>query len=473
MIYNDYTSKNFYQGEKNMGLIGNLIGSVTSGWRNQSGDIFKEFISCDALENDVMIKRGSASKNGKNNGNGDNIISKGSVIVVAPGQAAIIIDNGAIVDFTCEEGAYRFDKSTAPSLFSGGMDGIIESAKAVLNRATFGGGDFMQQRVYYVNMKQIIGNKYGTVNPIPFRDTEFNFTLNVRCNGQYVIQITDPILFFRQHAGNVNSEFRFAQIEEKFRSDLLTNLQPAFAEVAKKKIMYDELPGYTAEIADALNAKMSPKWAQVDGLSIVQFGINSVTARDEDVERLQKFQSSRVYGNVNMAAGELASAQADALRGIGEGMKKGGGDNASGMMAFMAMNGAQSAGGVNAGQLFQMGAQQNQQQPVAATNDIPVGTIVSEDELKKMNAWKCACGTENTGKFCRECGTVKPARITWMCDCGSENVGKFCNNCGKPKPPEVDKYKCNKCGWEPEDITKPPKFCPECGDQFNEEDVLK
>jgi len=447
-----------------MGLIRNLVGSVATGWRNQAGDIFKEFISCDSLEGDVMIKKGVASKSGRNRDSGDNVISKGSVIVVAPGQAAIIIDNGAIVDLTCEEGVYQFDKSSAPSLFVGGMEGILDSAKAVLNRTTFGGGEYTQQRVYYVNMKQIVGNKYGTVNPIPFRDTEFNFTVNVRCNGQYTVQITDPILFFRQHAGNVSGEFRFSQIEEKFRSDLLTCLQPAFAEIAKKKIMYDELPGYATEIAEVLNEKMSPKWAKVDGLSIVQFGINSISARDEDVERLQRFQTSRVYGNMTMAAGELAAAQADALRGIGEGVKNHG-NVGNGMMGFMAVNGAQNAGGANVNQLFQMGAKQN--------GDMLVGTIVSEDEIKKANVWRCSCGAECTGKFCQNCGKVKPSRIMWMCECGAENYGNFCTNCGNKKPAEVLRYKCNRCGWEPEDVTKPPRFCPECGDKFDENDIVR
>ena len=195
-----------------------------------------------------------------------------------------------------------------------------------------------------------------------------------------------------------------------------------------------------------MNQALSSKWKDLRGVEIVSMGVNSVKASEEDEAMIKEMQRSAVYRNPNMAAAKMVDAQTEA-------MKTAAANQGGAMMGFMGMNMAQQAGGLNANQLYQMGQQQNQQ------------------EVPKADSWKCACGAENTGKFCTECGSKKPVPQGWVCSCGSVNKGKFCPECGAKKPADAPLYKCDKCGWEPEDPKNPPKFCPECGDPFSSEDI--
>ena len=199
------------------------------------------------------------------------------------------------------------------------------------------------------------------------------------------------------------------------------------------------LPGHTMELAEAMNAVLSAKWSGLRGISVVSVGVNSITASPEDEAMIKELQKSAVFRNPNMAAAHLVQAQ-------GEAMKNAASNSGGAMTGFMGMNMAQQAGGMNAAQLYQMGAQQ----------------------AEPVSGWKCKCGAVNTGKFCTECG----ASQGWVCSCGTVNKGKFCAECGAKKPENEPQYRCDKCGWEPEDPKNPPKFCPECGDRFGAEDLI-
>ena len=433
-----------------MGLIKAALGSV----KGILADQWKEYFYCDSMDADVLMAKGikRTGSRGSNKGS-DNIITNGSVIVVNEGQCAMIVDQGKIVEFTAEPGEFTWDASSEGTIFQGDLyDGLQESWNNLKRRFTFGGNTAKDQRVYYFNLKEITGNKYGTPAPVPFRVVDHNIGLDidisVRCNGQYSYKISDPMLFYKNVCANVSGSFTRDSIDAQLKTEFLTALQPAFARISVMGIRYSALPGHTMELAEAMNQALSAKWSNLRGIRVVSVGVNSITASKEDEDMIKELQKSAVFRNTNMAAAHLVQAQAEAMKNAAS--------NSGGAMAgFMGMNMAQQAGGFNASQLFQMGQQQPAQVAPAPAAD----------------GWKCSCGAVNTGKFCAECGTPKPAQNGWTCSCGHVNKGRFCSECGAKKPAAAPLYRCDKCGWEPEDPKNPPRFCPECGDKFNDEDI--
>ncbi len=438
-----------------MGLIKAALGSVGSVLADQ----WKEYFYCDSMAANVLVTKGkkrTSSRNSNTKGS-DNIISNGSVVAVNEGQCMMIVEQGKIVEFAAEAGEYTWNSSSEPTIFQGGLEGLEGSWETLKRRFAFGGDTAKDQRVYFFNLKELVGNKYGTPAPIPFRVVDNNIGLDmdvsIRCNGEYSYKIADPMLFYKNVCGNVSQDYTRDQLDSQLKSEFLTALQPAFARISALGIRYSALPGHTMELAQAMNEVLSGKWGATRGLAIVAVGVNSVTASAEDEATIKELQKSAVFRNTNMAAAHMVQAQAEA-------MKTAAGNKNGAMMGFMGMNMAQSAGGFNAASLFQMG----QQQPAASAPAAPAAPAAG------ANTWKCSCGAVNTGKFCVECGASKPAD-GWVCSCGAVNKGKFCSECGAKKPASEPLYRCDKCGWEPEDPKHPPKFCPECGDKFDDEDI--
>ena len=445
-----------------MGLIKAFAGAVGGTMADQ----WKEFFYCDALSENVLVAKGQkrTSRRSSNTKGEENIISNGSGIAVNEGQCMIIVSQGEVVEFCAEAGEFTYDKSTEPSLFTGSLGkGILDTFKTIGRRFTYGGDTGKDQRVYYFNTKEITGNKYGTASPVPFRVVDKNIGLDVdisiRCNGEYSYKIVDPLLFYKNVSGNVADTYTRDRIDSMLKTELLTALQPAFAKISEMGVRYSALPGHTVEIADALNEVLSKKWTELRGIKVYSFGVNSVTASEEDENMIKQYQKSAVLRDPGMAAAVLSGAQAQAMQDAAKNQGSGGA-----FMAFAGMNMAQGAGGINAGNLYEMSAKQ--QAAKAAEEKKASGAA------KATGAWKCECGAENTGKFCHECGKAKPAEAGWYCtECGAFNKGKFCAECGAKRPSGAKVYRCDKCGWEPEDPTKPPKFCPECGDPFGENDA--
>ena len=430
-----------------------LIKAALSSAKGILGDQWKEYFYCDSMDADVLMAKGVKRTKGNNRGS-DNIITNGSVIAVNEGQCAMIVEQGMIVEFTAEAGEFTWDASSEGTIFQGDLyDGLKDSWENLKRRFTFGGDTAKDQRVYFFNLKEITGNKYGTPSPVPFRVVDHNIGLDVdisvRCNGEYSYKISDPMLFYKNVAANVSSRYTRDQIDSQLKSEFLTALQPAFARISAMGIRYSALPGHTMELSDAMNSVLSAKWSNLRGISVVSVGVNSITASKEDEQMIKELQKSAVFRNTNMAAAHMVQAQAEA-------MKTAAGNAGGAMTGFMGMNMAQQAGGVNAAQLFQMG----QQTAAPAAPAAPAA-----------DGWKCSCGAVNTGKFCAECGSPKPAQNGWVCSCGHVNKGKFCSECGAKKPAAAPLYRCDKCGWEPEDPKNPPRFCPECGDRFNDDDI--
>ena len=448
-----------------MGLIRAAMGAAGGVMADQ----WKEYFYCEAMPADLLATRGWKRQSGRsaNTKGSDNIITNGSIVAVADGQCAMIVEQGKVVDMCAEPGEYTYDTGSAPSLFSGDLsDSIGAVFQNIGKRFTFGGEAPMDQRIYYFNTKELVGNKYGTPSPVPFRVVDqragIDIDIAIRCFGEYSYRITNPILFYTNVCGNVEEGYTRDEIDGQLKSELMTALQPAFAKISDMGIRYSALPGHTMELAEALNDVLSAKWGKLRGIEIVSFGVSSVKASEEDEQMLKEMQQAKAYVNPGMAAANLARAQANAMQDAAK-------NTGGAAVGFMGMNMAQNAGGFNAQQLYQMGAQQPAaqpvQQPAAPANPAPAA-----------NAWVCACGATATGKFCPECGAKKPepkpAAEGWTCSCGAVNKGKFCAECGKPKPAAAPQYKCDKCGWEPEDPRHPPKFCPECGDPFDTGDIV-
>ncbi len=433
-----------------MGLIKAIAGAVTGVLADQ----WKEYFYCEAIPADVLAVRGKKRVSGRSTNKGnDNIISNGSIIAVADGQCMLIVEQGKVVDVCAEPGEYTYDMSTEPSIFAGNLgDSIAEVFKEVCKRFTFGGEPPKDQRVYYFNTKELIGNKYGTPSPVPFRVVDeragIDIDIAIKCFGEYSYKVSNPLLFYTNVCGNVTGDYNRSQIDSQLKSELLTALQPAFARISAMGIRYSALPGHTTELANVLNDELSAKWRDLRGIEIVSFGVNSVKASEEDEAMIKEMQKNAAYKDPGLAAATLVGAQASAMQSAASN------EGAGAAMAFMGMGMAQNAGGVNAQNLYAMAGQQQAAAAPAA------------------DSWKCSCGAVVTGNFCPECGAKKPAPAAgWTCSCGTVNKGKFCTECGAKKPADAPKYKCDKCGWEPADPNKPPKFCPECGDPFDENDL--
>lgn len=442
-----------------MGLIkagmGALGGTLADQW--------KEFFYCEAMDKDVMVTKGrkrvsSRSSNTKGN---DNIISNGSVIAVADGQCMIIVEQGKIVEVCAEPGEFRYDTSTEPSIFAGNLgESINETFRTIGKRFTFGGDTGKDQRVYYFNTKELVDNKFGTPNPIPFRVVDSRIGLDVdvsvRCSGVYSYKIANPLLFYTNVCGNVERDYERSELDSQLKTEFISALQPAFGRLSDLELRPNQIVSHNTELEDAMNTALSAKWSELRGLKVVSIALGSVTLPEEDAEMIKQLQRTAVLQNPNMAGAALVGAQADAMKAAAS-------NSAGAMTGFMGMGMAMNAGGgMNAQNLFAMGQQQQPGQQQAGQRQKP----------EQADSWKCSCGAEAKGKFCQECGLAKPAGNNgWVCSCGAVNKGRFCSECGAKKPEGAPLYRCDKCGWEPEDPAHPPKFCPECGDPFDGNDI--
>ena len=427
-----------------MGLIKAALGSVGGVMADQ----WKEYFYCEALPENVLAVKGQKRVSGRssNTKGSDNVITNGSVIAVADGQCMMIVDQGRIIEVCAEPGEFTYDMSTEPSLFTGELKGSIRAViDNMTNRFTFGGEPPKDQRIYYFNTKELMGNKYGTPSPVPFRVVDqragIDIDVGIRCFGEYSYHIANPVLFYTNVCGNVSEAYTRDRLDSQLKTELLTALQPAFARIGESGIRYSQLPGHTMELADALNEVLSKKWRDLRGIEIVSFGVSSVTADEEDEKMLKELQRNAAFMDPTRAAAHLVGSQGDA-------MKMAASNTAAGpAMAFMGMGMAGQAGGMNAQNLFAMGQQQAAQQPVQQA--APAGWTCScghggntgkfcaecgQPKPAPAGEWKCACGAVNTGKFCAECGQPKPAGDEWTCACGTVNKGKFCANCGSPRP---------------------------------------
>ncbi len=471
-----------------MGLIKAGIGALGGTLADQ----WKEFFYCESLPNDVLMRKGEKRISGRssNTKGNDNIISNGSGIAVADGQCMIIVEQGKIVEVCAEPGEFTYDSSTEPSIFAGSLGESIKNAfKTIGKRFTYGGDTGKDQRVYYFNTKEILNNKFGTANPIMFEVTNkrigMSRTVQVRCNGVYTYVISNPLLFYTRLCGNVESEFTRDQIDDQLKVEFIDALQPALGALAEQELRPAQLPAKANELKEAMNDALKQEWIENRGISVGKIALNPITLTEADMKKINEMEDAASIGsNPFMMAGRMTNATADA-------MQTAAGNSAGAMTGFMGMGmvGMGGQGGFGAAQnLYNAGVQQQNQNAAqtqaggqwkCSCGATATGKFCPECGAKKpepvqAGAWKCSCGATATGKFCPECGSPKPADTDgWTCTCGTVNKGRFCQNCGAKKPAGVPQYRCDKCGWEPQKGTKPPKFCPECGDPFDNGDIVE
>ena len=393
-----------------MGLIKAAINAIGSTMHEQ----WKEVISCENMNNDLLMKKVTTDSG---------VISKKSLIRVTPGQCAIIIQNGKVLDASAEEGDYVYDESTSPSFFAGNFGAVF---KEMWTKFTFGGTASNQQAVFYFNTKEIMDNKFGTGSPIPFQDWShpvpnqmtggmMPLSVKVKCYGKYTFKISDPSLFMKEIAGTAETYTKTA-IQEQIRVEVMSAFQNLLNELGteKYKVPVLELPSQTDEIKEMMDERVYDEPLKRRGLSIVSFAVESVTLDEESDKYIKEYTMS---ANANMQQGTLVGAYAEAVKNAANNAN----GAANGFMGIGMMN--MAAGGVFGG------ATQNATQN-AQYNQQPVQQSTSN------NGWKCPkCGQE-------------------------ENNGKFCSNCGAQKPEES---KCPKCGNA---VVKGAKFCPECGEKL-------
>ena len=352
-----------------MGFISVGIEAV----RSTLKDVWKDYIYCDALDNDTLVTKGL----NRNSSNG-NVLSDQSKVLVSDGQCLLVVENGKIIDLVAEPGEYIYDKNAEPSIFLGGFKSALSSVfSEISSRFSYGGQTGQDQRVYFINTKEITGLKYGTPNPIPFRVVEekagIDMDISLKAFGTYSIHVVNPVLFYKNVSGNVDPDYRLETLNEQLRAELLTALQPALAKLSGQGIRYSQIPGHTEELAQSLNEQLSSKWKDLRGIQIVSFGVNSIVADEEDEATLKSLQKAAAFRDPNLAAANLASAQAQAMQDAAK--------NPNGaMMGFMGLNAAQQSGGINVNELY-----------------------------KQSSSWLCPnCQITNEGQFCSNCGTKKP-----------------------------------------------------------------
>ena len=402
-----------------MGLIKAGVGALGGVLADQ----WKEYFYCEALSSDVLITKGEKRVSGRssNTKGNDNIISNGSVIAVADGQCMLIVEQGKVAEICAEPGEFVYDSSTEPSLFTGKLGtGIANTFKTIGKRFTYGGDTGKDQRVYYINTKEIIGNKFGTPSPIIFevmnKRIGMSRTVQVRCNGVYSYTISDPVLFYSKVAGNVEYQYTRDMIDDQLKAEFVSALQPAFGALAELELRPAQIPAKANELKAAMNQALKAEWVESRGITVEKIALNPITLTDEDMKKINQMEDAASLGsNPFMMAGRMTDATANA-------MEQAAANESGAMNGFIGMGMAGNAmgGGFNAAQQFyNTGVQAAAQQPAEA------------------EGWKCSCGAVNTGKFCSECGSKKPEDI-----------------------------QCDKCGWKPAPGEKAPKFCPECGDPF-------
>lgn len=427
-----------------MGLIKAAAGAVSSTLQDQ----WKEAIRCDDLGNDIlMVKKTTPT----------GVISNKSTIIVGPGQCAIIYDNGKIIDATAEEGFYTFDESSTPSFFAGQFGKVF---KEMWQRFTYDGATAKEQYVFFFNIKEIMDNKFGTPAPIPFQDwahpipnqmtnTITPLRVKIKCFGTYTFRIIDPAAFMSRLAGTADV-YRTSQVTEQIKSEVVGVFQNVTNELGteENKIPALELPSQTDEIRTMMDEKVFDEKIRERGLAIESFVVESVTLDEESERKIDDYELS---SNAYMQQGKMVGAYADAVKGAANNPNGAmNGFMGIGMMNMTTGNAVNNmVGGAFANtENSRMDLRQEQNKPETQQEEKPeVENAVTTDEgpLTQAEEWTCSkCGAKNTGKFCEECGEQK-----------------------------AKKYRCDKCGWEPkEGLTEPPKFCGNCGDPFNDSDIV-
>ena len=436
-----------------------IIKAVTTAVGGALADQWLEAIEPDGMGDRTVFVRGVQVRRGKgsNTKGSSDIVSDGSVIHVYPNQFMMLVDGGRIVDYTAEEGYYKVSHSSMPSMFNGQFG---EALKESFNRIRFGGVTPGAQKVYYVNLQEIKGIKFGTRNPVNYFDSFYNAELFLRAHGTYSIKVTDPIKFYAEVIPKNADHVEIDSINEQYLSEFLEALQTSINQMSADGTRISYVASRSRELGQYMAHTLDEEWTRMRGMEIQAVGIASITYDEESQNLINLRNRGAMMGDPSIREGYVQTT-------IAEGLKNAGSNDSGAMAGFMGMGmGMQMGGGfMGAASNTNMQQMQMNQAPGRMSGNTgmpgmggrPVGEPPAGGQWAAPNqmegaqpggagmagqmpgtqpsgAWTCPdCGTSNTGKFCGECGHSRPD-TPWTCACGNINTGKFCSECGKPRP---------------------------------------
>ncbi len=417
-----------------MGILKAVAGAVSGGLADQ----WLEVIEANEMGEGTVFTNGvKLHKNSKRNTNQkgtEHIISNGSIIHVYPNQFMMLIDGGKIVDYTAEEGYYKVDNSSAPSMFSGQLsEALMES----FERIKYGGIPSQSQKVFFVNLQEIKGIKFGTRNPVNYYDNFYNAELFLRAHGAYSIKITDPIQFYNEVIPKNKERVQIEDINEQYLSEFLEAFQAAINQMSADGERISFVTSKGTQLSKYMSNTLDEDWKKARGMEVQSVGIAGISYDEESTKLINMRNQGAMMSDPNIREGFVQSSVAKGMQAAGSN------PNGSGT-AFMGLGMGMNAAGNFMGSASQTNLQQMQMQQQFQQQQVTESGAVGANIRATSDTWSCSCGTVNTGKFCTECGAKRPGEL---------------------------KCKCNKCGYQP-DMNKPlPKFCPECGDPINAEDM--
>lgn len=422
-----------------------IIKATFSALGGNLADQWAEVIEPDNMSDTTVFCKGvKVRKNDKRSSNKkgtEDVISNGSVIHVYPGQFMMLVDGGKIVDFTAEAGYYKVDDSSAPSLFAGEFGKSFVDA---FRRIKFGGVPSYKQKVYYVNLQEIKGIRFGTRTPVNYFDNFYNAELFLRAHGTYSIRVSDPVKFYTEVVPKNADRVEINEINEQYLSEFLEGLQASINKMSADGIRISYVASKSPELSKYMADELDEGWKATRGFEIQSVGIASVSYDDESKELINMRNKGAMLGDAAIREGYVQGS-------IARGMEAAGSNAAGSAQAFMGMGVGMGAAGGFMGSASATNREQMARDAEARER--------AEREQAAANAWNCKCGTVNSGKFCSECGAKKPeATGTWSCKCGALNSGKFCSECGTPRP--MAEWFCTECGAKND---AQAKFCSECG----------
>ncbi len=416
-----------------MGIIKATVNAVRGGLADQ----WLEVVEPQSMGDTTVFCQGTLTRRGQNVKGSDNTVSNGSTIHVYPNMFMMLVEGGRVIDYTAEEGYYTVKDSEMPSLFNGQFG---DALKESFGRIKYGGETPKSEKVYYINLQEIKGIKFGTKTPVNYFDTFYNAELFLRAHGTYSIKVTDPLKFYAEVIPKNASVVDISQINDQYLNEFMQALHAAINQMSADGTRISYVASKSNELSQYMSTCLDEEWNKTRGMQIQSVGIASVSYDDESQKLINMRNRGAMLGDPGIREGYVQGQVAEGINAAGS--------NANGAMAGlmgvgMGMQGTagfmQAASSTNMQQMqMQQAAQQaaSAAQAQAATGADPqkVQPQSAPASSAPAGSWICECGTVNTGKFCSECGRPRPGDSTWTCECGTVNTGKFCTECGRPKP---------------------------------------
>ncbi|HMM31611.1 MAG TPA: SPFH domain-containing protein [Clostridia bacterium] len=423
-----------------MGIIKAIAGAIGGGLADQWLEVLEpnDMSDTTVFTTGVTVRQGD--RRSSNTKGTEDTVSNGSIIHVYDNQFMMLVDGGKVVDYTAEPGYYKVDHSSLPSLFSGKLG---ETVKETFSRFKYGGVPSSKQKVFFINLQEIKGIKFGTRNPVNYFDNFYNSELFLRAFGTYSIKITDPIKFYQEAVPRNAGRVDITEINEQYLNEFLEGLAAAVNRLSADGERISFVVSKGRELSKYMSEALDEEWKQRRGMEVLSVGIGSISYDEESQKLINMRNQGAMLGDPGVREGYVQGS-------IARGIEAAGSNSAGSMAGFVGVGvGLQGAGGVGAA--------------FSQANQTQLHNAAEKSAPQETATWKCACGQANKAdaKFCAECGAKKPETASWKCSCGKENEqnAKFCPSCGAKRP---EANACKKCGHA---LEQNAKFCPDCGEK--------